>query len=147
MDFPIFCPNPESLLQCGADCAQNLPSGRVIALVGGLGMGKTHFTKGLLKGLGSTEVVTSPTFALLQEYSGGRLPVFHFDLYRLESEAEVLRLGWDDLLEEDGIVVAEWADLFPGIFPKETVWLEIVAQKDGREVRLVDPPPHPSLSE
>lgn len=134
MDFPIFCPNPKSLFDCGSTFAQDLASGDVIALVGGLGMGKTHFTKGILNGLGSEEVVTSPTFALLQEYSQGRLPVFHFDLYRLESESEVVRLGWDDYLEEGGLVIAEWADLFPQLFPKGTVWLEIVEKEGGREI-------------
>ena len=132
MDFPIFCPNPESLLDCGADFARKLSSGTVLALVGDLGMGKTHFAKGLLRGLESEEVVTSPTFALLQEYQGARLPVFHFDLYRLESAEEVLRLGWDDYLEEDGVVIAEWADLFPELFPEETIWLRIVEKDGGR---------------
>lgn len=137
MDFPIYCPNPDSLLECGENLAENLASGSVIALVGGLGMGKTHFTKGLLKGLRSKEVVTSPTFALLQEYSGGRLPVFHFDLYRLETEEEVLRLGWDDYLDSDGLVVAEWADLFPDLFPEGTLWLEISAKEEGRELKIL----------
>ena len=104
-------------------------------------MGKTHFAKGLLRGLGSEEVVTSPTFALLQEYQGARLPVFHFDLYRLESAEEVLRLGWDDYLEEEGIVVAEWADLFPELFPEETIWLRIVEKDGGRMVeRMAESP-------
>ena len=138
MDFPIFCPNPESLLDCGAEFAQKLSSGTVLALVGGLGMGKTHFAKGLLRGLESEEVVTSPTFALLQEYQGARLPVFHFDLYRLESAEEVLRLGWDDYLEEDGIVIAEWADLFPELFPEETIWLRIVEKDGGRVIEKVE---------
>ena len=120
----------------GAHFANELTSGTVIALVGGLGMGKTHFTKGLLRGLQSPEVVTSPTFAILQEYSEGRLPVFHFDLYRLQTEEEVLRLGWDDYLEQDGVVVAEWADRFPQLFPAETIWIEISEHEDGREVRL-----------
>ena len=138
MDFPIFCPSPESLLDCGAEFASQVASGTVIALVGGLGMGKTHFTKGFLRGLGSGEVVTSPTFALLQEYQGARLPVFHFDLYRLESAGEVLRLGWDDYLEEEGVVIAEWADLFPELFPEETIWLRIVEKDGGRIVERMD---------
>ena len=82
-------------------------------------------------------MVTSPTFALLQEYSGGRLPVFHFDLYRLETEEEVLRLGWDDYLDSDGLVVAEWADLFPDLFPEGTLWLEISAKEEGRELKIL----------
>ena len=119
-------------MSCGADFATDLQGGTVIALVGGLGMGKTHFTKGLLRGLGSQEVVTSPTFAILQEYSEGRLPAFHFDLYRLDSVDEVLRLGWDDYLEEDGVVIAEWADRFPELFPENTIWLNISEHEVGR---------------
>ena len=134
MDFPLFCPKPSDLFNCGAEFAQTLRSGDVVALVGGLGMGKTHLTKGLVAGLGCQEVVTSPTFALLQEYSGGRLPVFHFDLYRLECEDEVLRLGWDDYLAEDGIVVVEWADLFADLIPQGATWLEIKSQDEGREL-------------
>lgn len=134
MDFPIFCPNPESLMECGSRLAEDLPASSVVALVGGLGMGKTHFTKGLLKGLGSEEVVTSPTFALVQEYQEGRLPVFHFDFYRLEKEEEVLSLGWDDYLEAEGVAVVEWADLFPDLLPKETLWLKIVEKDGGREI-------------
>lgn len=128
-------------MDCGASFGAELQAGAVIALVGGLGMGKTHFTKGLLRGLGSVEVVTSPTFAILQEYSGGRLPVYHYDLYRLESEDEMLRLGWDDSLEDGGVVVAEWADRFPAIFPQETIWLEICELEGGREIRLLDAGP------
>lgn len=100
-------------------------------------MGKTHFTKGLLRGLGSEEVVTSPTFALLQEYQGARLPTFHFDLYRLQAAEEVLRLGWDDYLEAEGVVIAEWADLFPELFPEETIWLRIVEKDGGRVIERV----------
>ena len=121
---------------CGAQFGKDLPAGSSIALVGGLGMGKTHFTKGLLKGLGSEEVVTSPTFALLQEYQEGRLPVFHFDFYRLESEEEVLRLGWDDYTESGGLVVVEWADLFPGLLPEGTLWVHIAEKDGGREISL-----------
>ncbi len=132
MDFPKICPNAESLMNCGEEFAHNLTSGEVIALVGGLGMGKTHFTKGLLRGLGSRETVTSPTFSLLQEYFHGTLPVFHFDLYRLNSEHELIELGWDEYLEAGGIVVAEWADRFPELFPDETRWLKIEEYEGGR---------------
>lgn len=132
MDFPILCPTEESLLISAAEFASELGAGSVVALVGGLGMGKTHFAKGLLRGLASEDIVTSPTFSLLQEYLGGRLPVYHFDLYRLEAEEEVLRLGWDDYLDEEGIVIAEWADLFPSLFPEHTVWLTIKEDEGGR---------------
>lgn len=131
-------------MDCGAEFGADLQAGSVVALVGGLGMGKTHFTKGLLRGLDSVEVVTSPTFAILQEYSGGRLPVFHYDLYRLQSADEALRLGWDESLEDGGVVVAEWANRFPELFPEETIWLEIREVETGREVRLYPGEPEDS---
>lgn len=111
----------------------------MLSLTGRLGAGKTHFTKGLVEGLGCRESVTSPTFALLQEYHGGEVPVYHFDLYRLESVEEVLDLGWDDYLEGDGIVVAEWGDKFPELFPENAIWLEIAEEGAGRVIRPTVP--------
>lgn len=134
MEFPIVCPNADSLVASAVEWSAGLAAGAVVGLVGDLGMGKTHWTKGLLRGLGSEEVVTSPTFSLVQEYGGGRLAVFHFDFYRLKDVSEVLALGWDDYLEAGGLVVVEWADLFPELFPDETVWLRIRAKNEGRLV-------------
>jgi tRNA threonylcarbamoyladenosine biosynthesis protein TsaE len=109
--------------------------GAVFALVGDLGAGKTHWTKGLALGLGYGGVVTSPTFALAQEYRGGRLPAFHFDFYRIESTAELLAMGWDEYLDQDGVIVAEWADKFPELLPERTVWLHFKVLADGsREI-------------
>jgi len=103
----------------GAQCGP----GNVIALCGGLGAGKTHLAKGIATGLDlDPETVGSPTFSLVQEYPGGRLPVFHFDFYRMESAEEVLALGWDDYLEAGGVCVVEWADLFPHLLPEGTQW-------------------------
>jgi tRNA threonylcarbamoyladenosine biosynthesis protein TsaE len=79
--------------------------------------------------------VTSPTFALAHEYRGGRLPVFHFDFYRIGTEDELLALGWDEYLEQDAVIVAEWADKFPRCLPVEAIWLEFRLLADGsREV-------------
>jgi tRNA threonylcarbamoyladenosine biosynthesis protein TsaE len=103
----------------------------VIALVGDLGAGKTHWTKGFVAGLASRAEVTSPTFGLVHEYADGRLPVFHFDFYRLGSAAELLALGWDEILEQDGIVIAEWADKFPEILPADARWLRFTVAADG----------------
>ena len=105
--------------------------GTVIALVGGLGAGKTHWTKGFVAGTGSRDQVTSPTFGLMHEYSGGSFPVFHLDFYRLESAEELIALGWDELLEQDGAVVAEWADQFPELLPPEAIWLHFTVEPDG----------------
>ena len=108
--------------------------GAVIALVGGLGAGKTHWTKGLVAGLGSAAEVTSPTFGLVHEYPGGRLPVFHLDFYRLESARELLALGWDEYLEADGVVIAEWGDKFPELLPAGTLWRIFTIEADGSRI-------------
>lgn len=107
--------------------AQALVPNDVVALVGDLGAGKTHFVKGLLQGLGSVEEATSPTFTLVHEYRGGRLPLFHFDFYRLNQLSEIAEIGFDDYLEESGIAVVEWADRFPQVLPPRTRWVRIDA--------------------
>jgi tRNA threonylcarbamoyladenosine biosynthesis protein TsaE len=115
---------------------RSLEPGSVVALTGDLGAGKTEFTKGLAQGLDYQEFVTSPTFALLQEYWGGRWPLFHLDFYRLQSADEVLDLGWDELLERGGVVVVEWPDRFPELIPPEALWIDIRHRpQGGREVR------------
>lgn len=115
----------------GWEVASGLESGAVLGLVGGLGAGKTHFSKGLAAGLGFEGRVTSPTFSLVHEYRGGKLPVFHFDFYRLDSADALLGIGWDEFLDEGGVVIAEWADLYPELMPKETRWLRFEIQPDG----------------
>lgn len=99
----------------------------VVVLAGDLGAGKTQFVKGLLEGLGGTDEVTSPTFTLIHEYRSGRLPVFHFDFYRINQPAEIQEIGFDDYLEENGIAVVEWGNRFPQVFPERTRWLRLAA--------------------
>lgn len=118
----------------GRQIAAGLTGGEVLALVGGLGAGKTRFTKGLVAGLGHPAEVTSPTFALVHEYRGGRLPVFHLDFYRLGSPDELLAIGWDEMLDEGGVVVAEWADRFPGLLPPDARVFEFEVIDGGRRV-------------
>lgn len=123
----------------GVEIAAGLAAGSVLALVGGLGAGKTRLVKGLAKGSGFGGEVTSPTFSLVHEYRGGRLPVFHFDLYRLKDDQELLGIGWDEFLDEPGIVVAEWADLFPDLLPPGTRWLHFEVLPEGGR-RVTEPP-------
>src|SRR5690554_5903043 len=104
---------PEAMEELGRLAASQGKDGMVIALVGGLGAGKTHWTKGFVKGIGSDAEVTSPTFGLVHEYSGGRLPVYHLDLYRLDSPEELIALGWDEYLEHEGVIIVEWGDKYP----------------------------------
>lgn len=105
--------------------AANLEAGAILALQGDLGAGKTHFTKGIVDGLGSAADATSPTFTLVHEYSGGRLPVYHFDFFRLENAQSASRLGLDEYFFGDGISVVEWADRFPELIPAGAHWIRI----------------------
>jgi tRNA threonylcarbamoyladenosine biosynthesis protein TsaE len=107
----------------------------VVALCGELGAGKTHFVQGLVAGCGSASAATSPTFTLLHEYRDGRLPIFHFDFYRIEQRSEIERLGFEEYLEEDGVSVIEWADRFPELLPQRTRWLKFV--KLGEHERTI----------
>lgn len=113
----------EDMIALGAEAGERLRSGDVLGLVGDLGSGKTHFVKGIVAGLESPEEVTSPTFTLVHEYRAGRLPVHHFDLYRLESAEELLGIGWDEYIDEGGgVVVVEWAEKFADLLPENTQW-------------------------
>ena len=94
----------------GEALAATLFPGTVIAFTGDLGAGKTAFTRGLARGLGISERVTSPTFTIVSEYEGGRLPLFHFDMYRLESSEELFDIGWEDYLRRGGVCAVEWSE-------------------------------------
>src|SRR3954465_7343158 len=102
----------EETIAAGSRYGREARPGDVFALTGDLGAGKTQFVKGFVAGIGSDADVTSPTFTLIHEYSGGRLPVYHFDFYRLDSAEAVLRLGFDEYVGGDGVCLIEWADRF-----------------------------------
>jgi tRNA threonylcarbamoyladenosine biosynthesis protein TsaE len=123
--------SPKAMEELGRAAAVVATPGMVIALVGGLGAGKTHWTKGFVAGTGSRDEVTSPTFGLMHEYTDGRFPVFHLDFYRLDSAAELIALGWDELLEQGGVVIAEWGDKFPELLPPDSIWLHFTVEPDG----------------
>ena len=120
----------------GSRCAVAATIGDIIALTGELGAGKTQFVKGFVAGLGCPAEVTSPTFTLVHEYTGGRLPVYHFDWYRLDSPDAVLRLGFDDYLFGEGVSIIEWADRFPALLPAEARWISISVK--GETERLLE---------
>jgi len=139
MELPIELSSAEDTLRLGRKLGQGAQEGDVIALLGDLGAGKTTLTQGILSGLGYLKEVTSPTFSLVQEYLGGRLPAFHFDFYRVETEHELLDLGWDDYLERNGIVIVEWPSLFPQLLPEQTKWIELSHCPGGRLAQLSGP--------
>ena len=105
--------SPAQTERVGEAQAKRLSAGAVIAYRGDLGAGKTAFTRGLARGLGITESVTSPTYTIVNEYLGGRLPLFHFDMYRLGGEDELFDIGWEDYLERGGVCAVEWSENVP----------------------------------
>ena len=115
--------SPAETEAIGRQVAENIGVGSVLALKGELGSGKTLFVKGVVAGLGSSADVTSPTFTIVHEYRGGRLPVYHFDLFRIENPQALARLGLDDYFFGDGISVIEWADRFPEFVPEQARWI------------------------
>ena len=110
--------SPAETEAIGRQLAEHIDVGAVLALKGELGSGKTLFVKGVVAGLGSSADVTSPTFTIAHEYRGGRLPVYHFDFFRLEDSQSLARLGLDDYFFGDGLSVIEWADRFPEFIPE-----------------------------
>ena len=102
--------SPAETEKIGAALGKILNPGTVIAYRGDLGAGKTAFTRGLAKGLGSDEMVTSPTYTIVNEYLGGRCPLFHFDMYRLASSDDLWDIGWEDYLDRNGICAVEWSE-------------------------------------
>ena len=106
----FYTHSPEETENLGAALAEKLTPGTVIAYRGDLGAGKTAFTRGLARGLGCREQVTSPTYTIVNEYLGGRLPLFHFDMYRLSSSDDLWDIGWEDYLERGGVCAVEWSE-------------------------------------
>jgi tRNA threonylcarbamoyladenosine biosynthesis protein TsaE len=118
----------------GRERARTVRTGDVIALAGDLGTGKTQFVKGFVAGLESGAAVTSPTFTLLHEYTGGRMTVYHFDFYRLEDRPAALCLGLDDYFFGDGVCVIEWADRFRDLIPPQAKWISFKMKSETARV-------------
>src|SRR5471032_2989707 len=119
MGLTIFS-SVEATQAFGEAWAAELTGGEIIALHGVLGAGKTQLVKGLARGLGYSGDVTSPTFTIVHEYRGGRLPLYHLDLYRLKSEGDGIDIGLEEYLPSDGVTVIEWPDRLASILPPET---------------------------
>lgn len=115
--------------------AQYVKAGDIVALIGDLGTGKTTFTKKFAEVLGVTDNLKSPTFNYVLEYFSGRLPLYHFDVYRLGEPEEIYEVGYEDYLGGDGVMLIEWADIIQSELPKE--YIKIVLEYDGDETRGV----------
>ena len=131
--------SPEETIAFAKQIGAKLHAGDCIAYFGGLGMGKTTFTRGLAMGLGLEDVVCSPTFAIVNEYEGGRLPLFHFDMYRLTSSDELFDIGWEDYLARGGVCAVEWSENVAEALPEDTVWVDLrrlEGEDNGRRITI-----------
>ena len=126
--------SPAETESIGVALGQRLKPGTVIAYRGDLGAGKTAFTRGLARGLGCREIVTSPTYTIVNEYLGGRIPLFHFDMYRLHSSDDLWDIGWDDYLERGGVCAVEWSENVADAM-EDPIYITI--EKTGEESRRI----------
>lgn len=116
--------SPEETEALGQALGRSLKGGEIVAYTGDLGAGKTAFTRGLAKGLGITMAVTSPTYTLVNEYTGGRLELFHFDMYRLGSSDDLFDIGWEDYLLRGGVCAVEWSENVSDAM-EDAIWVRI----------------------
>ena len=126
--------SPSETEAVGAALARVLQPGTVIAYRGDLGAGKTAFTRGLARGLGYREPVTSPTYTIVNEYLGGRLPLFHFDMYRLHSSDDLWDIGWEDYLDRGGVCAVEWSENVADAMEDA---IRVIIEKTGEESRRI----------
>ena len=126
--------SPQETEKVGAKLAEKLQPGTVIAYRGDLGAGKTAFTRGLARGLGIPDPVTSPTYTIVNEYLGGRIPLFHFDMYRLRSADDLFDIGWDDYLERGGVCAVEWSENVAEAMESP---ITVTIEKLGKESRKI----------
>jgi tRNA threonylcarbamoyladenosine biosynthesis protein TsaE len=126
----------------GFRLGQRLQPGAVVAFTGDLGAGKTAFTRGLAQGMGIQARVTSPTFTIVNEYEGGRLPLFHFDMYRLNSSDELFDIGWEDYLVRGGVCAVEWSERVDDVLEPDTIRVDIRrgANEDQRRISITNGP-------
>ena len=131
--------SPAETEELGAALARRLKAGSVVAFTGDLGAGKTAFVRGMARGLGITARVTSPTFTIVNEYEGGRCPLFHFDMYRLSSSDELFDIGWEDFLRRGGICAVEWSENIADALEPDTVRIDIRrGRSDGARIITVE---------
>ena len=126
----IYIENVEKTIKLGCLIGSLMKSKDMICLDGDLGAGKTHLSKGIARGLGIAEEITSPTFTIVQEYEG-RIPFYHFDVYRIVDSEEMYYIGFEDYLRKDGAVVIEWSEIIRNILPDERMQIDIVYAPEG----------------
>lgn len=135
----ILSESYEDTINIAKDFAKSLKSGSFVTLDGDLGAGKTAFTSGLVSELSPATTVTSPTFTIVNEYHGGEIPVFHFDVYRLESMDDLYDIGWDDYVNRQGIIIMEWASVVKDELDMPYIEINIIKRPElGEDVREIN---------
>ncbi|WP_415930428.1 tRNA (adenosine(37)-N6)-threonylcarbamoyltransferase complex ATPase subunit type 1 TsaE [Zhenpiania hominis] len=129
----LILKNEDETRAFGLELGASLRKGDIVALIGDLGTGKTALTKYIAEGLGIRETITSPTFTIVQEYRQGRLPLYHFDVYRIGDPEEMYELGYEEYFYGDGVCVIEWADLIEELLPEYTKVIRIEYGKNQEE--------------
>ena len=135
MEKTIVLKNETDTRSLGAALAAEMQPGQVYALTGDLGAGKTTLAKAVARGLGVTETLTSPTFTIVQEYETGRLPLYHFDVYRVNDEDELFEIGLEDYFRKGGVCLIEWADLIEDLLPADVITVALsYGEKEGERI-------------
>lgn len=131
MDFLFHTSTSEETIELGRTIGNLLKPGDVIAMTGTLAAGKTTITKGIAESLGVSDNITSPTFCLISEYEGSKMPLFHMDVYRLEGAEDFVNLGVEDMLYGNGVCIIEWSEKVQSELPKKTIFMKITPSEDG----------------
>lgn len=126
----IYIENVEKTIELGRVIGKLLKNGDIVCLDGDLGAGKTHISKGIAKGLGIEEEITSPTFTIVQEYEG-KIPLYHFDVYRIACSEEMYNVGFEDYLNKNGAIIIEWSEIIRDILPNERLEIKIIYAPEG----------------
>lgn len=130
--------NSKETFDVGFEMGSKVKPGQIICLLGDLGVGKTVFTQGFAKGLGIEEPICSPTFTIVQEYHDGRMPFYHFDVYRIGDLSEMDELGYEEYFFDEGVCLIEWGNLIEELLPKETITVTIAKKLEkGLDYRLI----------
>lgn len=134
-NMDIVIKNEYETEKFGAELGRQVSAGSVIALIGDLGTGKTTLTKAIASGLGVSDVITSPTFNIVKQYDSGRLPLYHFDVYRIGDVEEMYELGYEEYFYGEGLCIVEWADLIEELIPLDAVIIRIeYGEKEGERI-------------
>ena len=142
MQYEYITNDAQQTEQLGEKLGRVLTPGTILAYTGDLGAGKTAFTRGLARGLEIPERITSPTFTIVNEYEGGRLPLFHFDMYRLGSSDELFDIGWEDYLVRGGVCAVEWSENVDDVLDADTIRVDIRRGEsdDQRRITITNAP-------